>query len=279
MSTISLTNIMYADLGENYTISIGKFPVQNSNITIELINATSNQSYPMNYNPATEQYTITFVFDEIDNWVYNIYASDNYCPTITENITGIIKVREPFYVTFRGFKIKDKAVKYENDFAYVTAEFPNKLYDPNLEGFITPLLFKYTFDTSVFHAPYIDGEATLKLWDKNDYAVRLIDGQILFKSSYTVPNVTKSHGVNSYWGMYYLNETSSYDVYLDDKDLYPYRWLFNVLLIISLFMIFIVSAFMFFVIPEYPFVTIAFAGVLTTTLIVLRIAIWIWLSY
>jgi hypothetical protein len=152
-------------------------------------------------------------------------------------------------------------------------------YDAILESFVVPLFFEVFYNTSVFHAPYIDGEATLKIWDNNtNYAVRLIDGRIDFDSTYSVPNFTDSYDTNIYFGNFYWNcsQNETIDVYLGEKDIHQFRWVLNWIFIFSLVIIIVTSIIMFFVIPEYSQLSIIFGLGFTLMLIAVRVIFFIW---
>jgi len=250
------------------------------NLTDFKINITDpyGNSSLFNFTWDISSYKKSFIFTEEGDYPFVIYAIYPY-DDIPE-IAGTLKVRNPYYITFEGFETKNKQVTpYDNDFAYIIAELTEKpYYDRNLEQFIVPMLFSQTYNTSVFYAPYIDGVATLKLWERNtNYAVRMIDGQILFNGIYSVPNITDSYGTNTFIDKYYFNGSNkTIQVYLDEKDLYQYRWLANWIFIILLVFIIAGSVFLFFVIPEYSQLSIIFGLGFISMLTLLRIVVWFW---
>jgi hypothetical protein len=230
--------------------------------------------------PSTENYKMTLIFTSEGNYPFTIWGTDPNQEIY--NTTGVFLVREPYEITIEGYETKTLD-PYENDFAYVIAEIPPqyKTYNPTLESFITPIFFKYLYGEEVFYAPYRDGSATLTLWEKDiDYHLRLVDGEMTFPNTYSQPNITKTYGTNIYLGEYNLNGTDmTYQVLLDERDIHQYRWLFNWVFIIALFIIIVISAFMFFIIPEMPWVSFSFGIGGTIMLVIFRISIWLWKSW
>jgi hypothetical protein len=282
---VHLNSYPYVDFNTTFPISVTSFPVGNSNIQIELIDPDSNISvFNMTYDNVSA-YVSTFVFTKVGDYHFTIYG-DGICPTIETNISGTLYIRVPFYVTIDGYINKSTSFfsdgKYKNDFAYVIAEITsdNKAkhfgFNDNLEIYITPLLFSKTFKSNVYHAPYSNGQATLKLYERNTtYALRLLDGQVTFPSEYSVPNITKSYGTNVYLGQMYLNGTDKQlNVLLTNQDLHPYFWLFNWILIIAVVFCVFIGLFLFFMIPQIPIISLAFMLGFPIALILIRIIIW-----
>jgi hypothetical protein len=258
---------------DNVTFNLSEF-----DINITLPNGTTN-TYNMTWDSVDEQYEIEFIFTEIGDYPFIIFAEYPY--DNIPSISGTLIVRVPCYITFEGYETKDQDVtKYDNDFAYIIAEKTEKMYyDQMLETFIVPLFFTRAYNTSVFHAPYEDGSATLKLWDnETNYAVRLIDGQINFPGQYSVPNVSDSYDTNIYIGKFYWNcsQNETIRVFLAEKDIHQYRWLFNWGFIILLVVIIFTSIVLFFVIPEYSQISIIFGLGFTLMLIAFRVFFFVW---
>jgi hypothetical protein len=282
----------YVDLNASYPMNI--YLYQNNiskNLTDFFINLTSpdlNSSvYNFTWSDINERYENSFIFTELGNYPFNIYARYPYDKI--SNITGTLKVRDTFNVTFSFItSIQNSSIwnvlwsnKYINDYAYVTAEIdpnPNQ-YSNAVEPFFAQIPKGLTtrIQVPVWYAPYRNGIATLKLYDGGDYIIRLIDGEIIFSGEYSVPNVTKSYGTNAYIGQYALNQTSSYEVLLTTKTLHPYTWLLNLLLVLLIIGSIIVSVFMLFMIPSHPAIALSFGIVLPISLVVLRLILYfIW---
>lgn len=272
----------YVDFNTTYTIKLSPFVLGNSNIKLEILN--DNSIYNFIYNNTTQEYELSFIFTNETDYNFVIYG-DGICPTVSTNITGTFKVRKPFYVIFRGFISKENATwfhtnKYINNFAYITAEltgirtmFSNN-YNNNLEPFFAPSRDS-RFSKPVWYSSYSDGEATIKLYEQGEYAIRLIDGQITFSGDYAIPNVTESYGVNVYLGKYTLTNSSSYNILFQEKDLRPFTWLFNWVYIILLVLIILVGAILFFAMPDNVAFSSVFVigGIIALTL--LRIILWV----
>lgn len=284
-STLYISQYPYLDLNESYLLSVSL--INNpSNLFLSILENGTWQSFK--FNKTTNIYQLNVLFNQTGDYPFVINGT-NSCVDIGE-ITGTFKVRQPFYMIIKGFQNKSTSFfsdgKYKNDFAYVTAEIvdgSNRKYDNNLEMFITPLMYSKNlkYAQPVFYSSYGNGEATLKLYESNKtYALRILDGIIHFPLMYSIPNITKSYGLNSYIGQVRLNGTnSSFNVYFEDKDLHQYRWLFNWIFIICLGFIIIISAFLFFLIPHLPITAFVFGIGGTIMLIIFRISIYIWKGY
>jgi hypothetical protein len=277
----------YVDCNTSYPISVSLYLNGSKiNITRLWINFTNepvgNQTFNFTWNAITKDYEATFIFPAEDrDFPFVISGQDPN--QIIYNTTGTFLVRCPFYVTIEGYKEKNTSA-YVNKFAVVTAEFPeerNKMivkgvkgYNDALENFIVPLTFRTQFQTPVFHASYIGGKAVLKLYEKDrNYGIRLFDGIIDFKQGvYSPPNMTKGYGVNMFLGTLYLNGSdTTYQYYLEDKDIHQYRWLFNWIVILALIIVMVVS----FVLMMYvPQIAMPFGIGFTFMILVLRILAW-----
>jgi hypothetical protein len=280
--TMIVPTYPYVEFNTTYTIKLSPFALGNSNIKLEILN--DNSIYNFIYNNTTQEYELSFIFTNETDYNFVIYG-DGICPTIDTNITGTFLVRKPFYVTFRGFISKENATwfhtnKYLNNFAYVTAEltgtrtmFTNN-YDTSLEPFFAPSRDS-RFSKPVWYSSYSDGEATIKLYEQGEYAIRLIDGQITFSGDYAIPNITESYGINVYLGKYALTNSSSYNILFQEKDLHPFTWLFNWVYIILLVLIILVGAILFFAMPDNVAFSSVFVigGIIALTL--LRIILWV----
>lgn len=272
----------YLDVNVSYLfegdLTLAGLPLDGANVTLFISKGSQNWTYPMNFSSSTGTYIQTLEFTE--EGTYNFIATADHSTYGTRTASGTFYVKDPFYVTFRLYELKDtEADPYENDFAYLIAypQTSQLYYDDTMEQFVTPLLFKSSFNEDVFHAEYKDGEATIKLWDKGQkYNVRLIDGQISFDNVYSPPKIAKSYKVNMYVGNYTLTGNQTYNVYIDDKDLKPYFFLFNIILLIIVIVCVVTSIIIFFVIPDQPAISIAFGLVFPIILIILRILIYIW---
>jgi hypothetical protein len=240
----------------------------------------------LNFTWTGDQYELYFLFNATGDYPFVINATD-----VEGNITGVFKVRNAFDITFKFFWAKQPlpffSNEYINQFAYVTAEltgdktFFTNAYDPLLEPFIAPLkISDGRFQKNVWYAPYSNGEATLTLYEDEEYAIRLIDGEITFDGEYAIANITDSYGINAYIGKYDFNGTDqTYNVYLSKKDLRPYGWLMNIVLVIGLVVVFMVSVGLFFLIPEMPLTSFLFGIGFSTLLILTRIVLFFWLGW
>lgn len=281
---IQFSQYPYFDVSVSETITLIVNPLFNNvqfNLTFD--DGLGNfSSFILNKD---NNFSITLNFSEIGDYYYTLNSS-NICYGIE---TGMIYVREPFYITIKGFTSKENSTffhsnKYTNNFAYATAEFTGTKtlftnnYDTSLEPFVAPIS-DLRFKKPVWYAGYSNGEATIKLYEQGEYALRLIDGQITFDGTYAIPNVTESYGTNIYLGKYYLTNSTSYSFLFTEKDLHPYRWLLNYVFIILIVGTIIVSIFMFFVIPESPMLSVVLAIGGTITLTLLRIIIWVMWGY
>ena len=277
--TASISHFPYAE--PNTTINITAnligdgfvLAYQNVSMSVRELNG-SNTNFQLFYNPATTDYRNAIIFTELGNFPFTITAY--YDGNVS--ISGTFIIKNPYYITIQGFEntLDDE---YINNFAYVTAELKgNRKIDKTLEPFFAPIRASSIYGVPVWFGEYEDGEAVLKLWDEDEtYLLRLIDGNIIFTSNYAVPNVTKSYGTNAYIGEYTfsgVNETIK--VIFTDKDLKPYTYLYNWLLLIGLGLSVIAGVFIFFVIPDKPIIALSFTILIAGGIIVFRIFIFIW---
>jgi len=269
----------YVEFNVSYPIEY-KILINNisSNIGIVFMNLTENDNnsyFNFSWSNITQSYHLTLIFTKEGNYPFKISATYPY----HHDLNGEFIVRKSFNITFCGFKTKN-GDKYENNFAYLIAEFTSskKYYNTNLEQFVTPLGFATTFKTPVFHTFYEDGCGTFKLYEPNEeYAVRLFDGVATFETTFSPPNITKTYGTNMYIGKYTFNGTDeSIKVLFTEKDINQYFWLFNYTYIILIGMAFVISIFLFFVIPNRPSLSIIFGVGFISMLTLLRIVLWLY---
>lgn len=272
---VAITQFPYVDTNTTVTLTLTPFPAENSTIKMDVINPDdSTHTFIFNYNATAQSYYLSVRFTDPADFPFTIYGDGN-CPTIEDNITGTFIVRNPYFVTFQGFSNASGGA-YLNNFAVVSAEFTRgRQYNQDVEKYLTPLTFPVSAPAA-FHAPYIDGQATLKLWEANtSYAVRLFDGVITYPSTYAAPNITKSYGTNIYLGTFGLNGTSTeYAFLITNQDIHPWRSVANILFFLSLFLIVIVAIFLFVRFPMMPYVYIGFASFFTFVIFVTRVGVW-----
>lgn len=205
------------------------------------------------FNNATTQYDITLYFSQEGDYPFIIWS--DYPHGVMENITGILKVRCPYQICLQGYYLnpKNTSTKYENIHAYATAEFEDTQfvqnwhrspYDATLEAYLRPLDFKGLFKTKVFHAPYENGQACLKLWEANKtYALRIIDGELTFPDGvYSAINATRMYGTYLFLGTQKLyGDDATFKVYFKEAELKPYSALGNWIFVIGVILVFVVG--------------------------------------
>lgn len=280
--TLVVTQYPYVDLNVNYDINVG-FIVNGSLYTAEpvIMNITAPSgtitSTTLTPNGLTGFYEATFLFSEKGNYAFTIYELAS--KITAQPISGTFLVREPFYVTFKGYEDKNTS-RYINRYAYITAEAGDPALKTNIGNTFNKYLFPFTRelgDTPAFHAQYDSGEATLKLWDAGDYNIRIIDGQVAFEGVYSVPNIQKSYGVDTFIGTVGLNGTNStYEFYITDKDLHPYTSLINIVLVILLGLFAVLFFVLLFMFPNQPILPLILCVGGAIILIILRVALWLW---
>jgi hypothetical protein len=263
--TVSPNNI-YLDVNVTYPLILA--PLDNNVWNITLWVKDGNWT-GVNFTWNGTRYNLNILFNDIKDYPFMINSTE-----VTGNINGTFLVRQSYNVTFRFLKWKQSyfifSNRYINDMAYVTAEVVgNTGIDPNLEPFFAPLLDS-RFRKPVFFARYINGEATLKLYDNTNYAIRLIDGEITFNNEYSIPNITKSYGTYSYIGKYNLNSTNSYTILLSTKDLRPFTWLINWIVLGLIICSLVVGVFLIFIVPENTSLAFVIIFALPIVLIILR---------
>jgi len=276
------SNNLYIDLNRTYPLVL--VPLDNNvwNITLNIYDGnTTWDAY--NFSWTGSQYQLSILFNQTGDYPYVINSTE-----VNGSIIGNFFVREPYNVTFRFFKDKSSTIfssnKYINNLAYLTAElvgnpllFQNH-YDPYLEPFVAQISDD-RFLKPVWHSQYTNGEGTIKLYERGDYAVRLIDGEITFAGLYSVPNITRSYGTNVYVGKYTFTNSSSYSLLLTEKDLHPFRWLFNWGYLILVGAVAIISIFLFFVMPDRPSFAIIFGIGFISMLTLIRVVLWFFVGW
>lgn len=276
-ATLIVSSYPYVDFNSTYNIQLS-VPTNNlSTIDLYLTELDDNISV-FNMAFVDGKYQLNLLFNQEGDYPFSINGT-NPCSSLTGHLSGILKIRKPFYLNICGYKTKD-GTKYENDFAYMSAEITNAktYYDNTMEQFITPLFFSQSFKTPVFHAPYTDGCSSLKLYENNtEYALRLFDGLLSFQTTYSPPNISKSYGTNIYLGKFYLNGTNStINAFFSDKDIRPYSWLANWILVILIIGVIIISVFLFFAIPDKPSIALILATIIILGSLVTRAVIWLY---
>jgi len=276
----SSPNNLFIDLNKSYALTL--LPLDNNvwNITLWIYGGNWSS---FNFSWTGSQYALSILFNEAGDYPFVINSTE-----VTGDIKGLFYVREPFYVTFNFYKDKASTLfssnKYVNNMAYLTAEltgdrtFFTNNYDTALEPFIAQISDS-RYLKPMWHSQYINGQATLKVYEKGEYAVRLIDGIIRFDGLYSIPNITRSYGTNVYIGKYDFKNSTSYSLLLTEKDLSPYSWLFNWVFIILLVGALVVSIFLFFVIPEKPSLSIIFGLGFISMLCLIRAGLWLWKGF
>jgi len=270
---------LYVDVNVTYPFVIV------TNATLNLSMYINGTGYSMSH--VGNQYILNLLFDTIGNYPFIVNASNH-----AGSITGTFIVRQPYYINFTLYRDKPFycplcSDRYIDNFAYVTAEFTNRPsnspynhYDPTLEKFVTPIgSVPDKYKKPVFSAPYINGEATIKLYEGESYAFRLVSGQVYFPATFSLPNVTKEYKTEVYIGKYSLNGTNTdYQLHLSKSDINPYGWLFNwiygILLVVSI----IGAIFLFFTMPETPMLSVILGIGSIIILTVIRIIVWLWLG-
>ena len=277
---VTVPTYPYVDWNVTYPIEVTLF-LNGSKINIEWlkINITAPSGniseFNFSWDADSKSYKEELIFTAIGDYNFTIYGKDPN--QVIYNTTGMFLVREPFYVTFEGFLEKNTS-KYINKWAYVILEIEKnpKMYNDALEQFITPLMFKYIYKKPVFHAPYIDGKATVKVYEKNQtYAVRMIDGLITFENVYSPPKVQKSYGVNMFVGSILMNgSNSTYQYYFTKKDLNQFTWLLNIIVFFGMLFAFVLAIALLIIIPDKPVIAMSFGLGITGMLILIKIMAW-----
>jgi len=237
---------------------------------------TSNQTF--NFTWTGTEYILYLSFSSEGNYPFVINSTE-----VAGSINGLFLSRRPYNVTIKLYNQKASIIpflsnRYKNDFSYILAELSNgnNVYQQQNQKYTLPLNFK-TAKTRYFHAPYINGQAQLKLWERNQYYnLRLVDGSITFDGVYSIPNVTKLYGINAYLGNYRFNGTNQdYTIYVSSDDLHPYRNIFNWSLIGALVFVAVLSVIF---AVTFPTASVLFAIFSALTLIIIRIVLLYWIG-
>lgn len=266
---VSLTSYPYADINQSYHISLTPFVLGNSVIKLDVQNSAENSTYNFTYINATQSYDINLTF--INETDYRLIVSgDGICPTIESNLIFNVLVRSPYYITVRLFNQNDFSA-IDTDFSYITAEYTS-VTNPTAEAFLFPLISN---QIPAFNSPYINGEAVLKLYEPSKYKFRYYSGDIDFNGQYVVPNITKEYRTPVFLGTQNLNGSNELIQFvLGTKDLHPYFWLFNWIMIILIGLSIICGITIFFKLPQYPLLGLVLGIGFPIMIVALRIIVW-----
>lgn len=270
------SNRIYVDFNQSYPLVL--IPLDNNVWNITLY--TANNSF--NFTWTGTQYQLSILFSQEGDYPFVINSTQ-----VSGEITGIFLVRKSYIVRVKLYNQKSSIIPflsnvYKNNFGYVTAEFTDKSflnhpsYNPTLEKYLAPLNFRLNPSTRMFSAPYINGEADLKLWERNQvYGLRFMDGIINFNSLYSVPQINKSYGITAYLGTFSFNGSSmDLPLFVSHSDLYPWFTPLNWIMVILILVAVLVSIFLFFMIPDKPSVVITLGLGFSLMIVILRIFVW-----
>ena len=268
-------NYPYVDFNVSYPLQVKLFKndteLSDATVFMEITDPNGSiTSLYLIYNPISEFYENTVVFTKVGNYPFFIEANSLSSGYI--NTTGTFLVRKPYYVNVQLYDA-DTLDNIVNDFGYVLAQpIDPKKTNGVLESFMYPITWN---KEATFHAPYLSGEAQLKLWERETYAMRFLTGDISFSGTYAPPNISRSYGINTYLGNYAGNGTNvTLQYVVGERELHQYRWLANWLLIIGLILVLFVAGVLFFTFPQYPFMSFVFGILFTVIVIAIRLLVW-----
>jgi len=279
----------YADFNQTYTIQ-AYLPYNDTFVNVTDLNMTfPTEGVTYGFLWTDPYYEITLIFTQEKNFSYTIFGDDPVY-NIT-NLTGELLVRTPFYATLEAKKV-DNDTRYMNDFAYVTAEFTDEVtsYFDNTNYWttfddITRNTIRISaiepFDIeeqlygakNVFHAQYLGGIATLKLWEKSNYTIRMADGDVSFKSDFAKPVMKKRGSIDATITSMELTRTTNIVVLFSNRELNFLGWLCDWIagfLIILGFIILCASIF-----TPIPMQVAGFAGIWIGMVVIVRGLIWL----
>ena len=275
--SVTFTQYPYVDVNTTETLYVGIFnqtgAVNNLNVTMFLTEPNGSiDIIPVYFSVPLNIYTVGLVFSNVGDYPFRIDVNGTI---INQTLTrGTLLVRQPFFVRVKLFNSGDKTA-YKDNAGVITAEFKgSQKIDAGLENFFHPIAVTSVYYKPAFHAQYIDGTATLKLYDDTTYLFRYYSGDITFPTRYSVPNVTVFSGENVYLGEQKLNVSSSgtlIQYLLSNKDLHQYGWLMNMILIIIFAFVVIGCLGIFFMMPDKAHIALIFGVILIGTLILIRI--------
>lgn len=244
-SQLVIEEYPFVELGKTYHLKI-YLPcnddfVNISNLTMILDNYGQDIHMNFTYNP-TEKYFERYIsFQTVGNFSFDIVGED---PNHEINvISGEFKVRIPYYLHLVGVNSKN-TTRYINQFGYVLAEpvtTPPMIQFTGMSEINNQLFGELAYNKPVFWARYEGGEATLKLYEKQDYKLRLVDGQIRFLSNYDVPIIDKAYGINFDIGTYDLSDNDTKYFYVSQRDTDYWGWLFNIVYGVMVFLLLVVA--------------------------------------
>jgi hypothetical protein len=264
---INQTTSIYVEVQKNMT-SYGNLTT--TMYITEVNGSISEVNVP--YNGGNGIYQVSLLFDKVGNYPFVIRLNGT---GIDRNITtGTLLVRQPYFIYVELYNKKDLSA-YKNNYGYVTVEYASgRQINTQLEPFFYPLITDY-YKNPVFHAPYIDGQARVKLFDNaTTYLFRFMD-DVTFNATYAKPTPLSTTRTEMYLGSQYVNNTTTYQFVLTEKDKYPYRWLLNWGMLIALVLVGAGAAAFFFVIPEKPLIALVFGGLFTVLILGGRLVIFV----
>lgn len=279
--TLFAVNYPYVDVNTSYPVSFS-FMSNGGSVVDGVLNLTinnpdgSNQSFVLPYNATSQLYLINLLFSAVGDYPFTINATSISFGSIVEH--GTFLVRTPYFVTIQLYH-PDGTPLIDN-YGFITVEYiGNQKINPYLENYLHPVA-TINWVQPAFHSPYINGNATIKLYEpQKDYVFRYLNGQVKFDSYYSKPNVTKSLGENVYLGTQNLNGTSVTEQFvLTTTDLHQYFALFNWITLILLGFIGIISLALFLVVPDKPQIALVFGLLFAGVTILIRVGVFLFLG-
>jgi hypothetical protein len=242
---LTVPSYPYVDSGTIYNMTVilscGNTTQLIQNLSITFLNTMET----FDFTQYADYYGLSFNFTTVGDYPFVIYGTSDH--NNVSNLTGTLLVRDPFYVTIllkkecEYFCIFHNFTDYKNDFAYITAERTDNLtqYMQGKRAFlIIDDITRNTLDLSmidevemrsnrliVLHGKYTNGQATIKFYEKMNYTLRLIDGDITFPSDTSPPNIKNTYTVDVSLGMHDLHEDETTTILLSKREYNLMGWI------------------------------------------------------
>ena len=232
----------YAGLGDTFTYSVIVTDLDGNLLTDAdlVLNFTqAGQSFNMTYDALDQRYKASITFNSIDDFPFRVeMLTPFYQVSATQKVDGITLVREDYQACFQVFRDSNSSKEYVNDLATLLAfdrrEIPSALRSlEQLDILLEGSMGIYNF--SMFHAPYLDGEACVTLYDINTtWQFRLVDGTIRFDDNFAAPQIIEYSGLNLDLGDFKPEPNATYRFYASRSEL-RYSKIWNNLLPLTIF--------------------------------------------
>jgi hypothetical protein len=185
--------------------------------------------------PADSAYEVVWIPSANGDYPFNV--SGDFPPVLVEN--GLIRVRTPFTITVRLWNSINMTPesRYENEFAWV---YLTRELSPTLKRLFGRDKFACPpqgSDECYWHGEYVNGSATITLYEAGNYSMYIIGNNINWKQynpagevvpcDFCPPWIVQSR-FRLNLGDYYLSESEDFDLFYSQAELYVFGGIFGV---------------------------------------------------